>query len=171
MNPCIRAVAVAVAALLLGACNFKPKTFAVSYGAVNHTDVTVVAIIINGEGGVLSAMKHGEGGGVCCVVVPEKWTPGLSVTIKWREDGHYLEDENGNEVKRDGVPVLIEAPWKSRTVPVPRYEGEGDFFVFFFPGDDVRVALTSSPEFHEWHAETPEDKVYSDEYIRELHQR
>jgi hypothetical protein len=148
-------------ALLLAACQPSQTTRAVPYGAVNHTDIGIAAIIINGEGGVLNSTPHGDGNaGVCCVVVPRNWTPGLTATIKWRENGTFLLDKNGQEVKRDGVPVLIEGAWKTRTVPIPRYDGDGDFYVFFFPGDDVRVAMTSSPEFIEWDKDTPEDKSY-----------
>jgi Protein of unknown function (DUF3304) len=134
----------------------------VPYGAVNHTDVSIVSIIINGEGTVLAPPMHGQAGGACCAVVPRNWTPGLTATIKWQEDSTLLLDKNGQEVKRDGVPVLIEGAWKTRTVPIPRYEGEGRFFVFFFPGDDVRVAMTSSPEWHVWYESSTEDKAEQD---------
>ena len=145
-------------ALLLAACQPSETTRAVPYGAVNHTDVNIASIVINGEGGVENIGSHEAGNaGMCCAIVPRYWTPGLTVTIKWRENGTFLLDKNGQEVKRDGVPVLIEGAWKTRTVPIPRYEGEGRFFVFFFPGDDVRVAMTSSPEWKTWWKPTPED--------------
>jgi hypothetical protein len=145
-------------ALLLTACQPSETTRAVPYGAVNHTDVNIASIVINSEGGILNIGKHGNGNaGVCCVVVPRNWTPGLTATIKWQEDSTLLLDKNGQEVKRDGVPVLIEGAWKTRTVPIPRYDGDGDFYVFFFPGDDVRVAMTSSPEWEAWWKPTAED--------------
>jgi hypothetical protein len=145
-------------ALLLAACQPSETTRAVPYGAVNHTDVNIASIVINGEGGVENIGSHEAGNaGMCCAIVPRYWTPGLTATVKWQEDSTLLLDKNGQEVKRDGVPVLIEGAWKTRTVPIPRYEGEGRFFVFFFPGDDVRVAMTSSPEWKTWWKPTPED--------------
>ena len=146
--------------LALSACEIKPPTWAVSYGAVNHSDKSIVAIAINGEGGILTAPMHGQGGGVCCVIVPQRWSSGLNVTVKWREAGTYKRDAQGNEVLESGVPVLIETPWKTQTVPLPKYEGEGRLFVFFFPGDVVKVALTSSPVWDEWYAPTEEDLAY-----------
>jgi hypothetical protein len=156
-------IACALCALLL-ACQAQETTDAVSYGAVNHTDVEIVSIAINGAGGVLNIGKHGSGNaGVCCVVVPRQWTPGLTATIQWQEDGHWQRDSNGKFVlDAGGDKQFIEGPWKTRTVPIPRYDGDGDFYVFFFPGDDVRVAMTSSPEWKEWEKDTPEDKAYQD---------
>jgi|GEM_PF-3593201 len=141
----------------LSGCDGNTPTWAVSYGAVNHTDKYIVAISINGEGGVLTAPMHGQGGGVCCVIVPQRWTPGLSVTVKWEEDGKLIRDEKGNIKYFDGAPKYIPGPVKTQTVPLPKYDKEGRFFVFFFPGDVVKVALTSSPEWDEWYAPTEED--------------
>jgi hypothetical protein len=155
-------IACALCALLL-ACKPQETTRAVPYGAVNHTDVEIVSIAINGAGGVLNSRAHTDGSaGVCCVVVPRQWTPGLTATIQWEEDGDWLLDSNGKTVLRDGIKVYVPAPWKTRTVPIPRYDGDGDFYVFFFPGDDVRVAMTSSPEWKEWYQNTPEDQAHQD---------
>ena len=143
--------------LALSGCDLKPPTWAVSYGAVNHTDKYIVAIAINGEGGILTAPMHGQGGGVCCVVVPQQWRPGLTVKVQWEEDGKLIRDEKGDIMYFDGAPKYIPGPSKTQVVPLPKYEKSGDFYVFFFPGDVVKVALTSSPEWKEWDAPTEED--------------
>lgn len=115
-----------------------------SYHAYNHTDEHIVSIVINGEGGILDAGAHGEGGGVCCVVLPQKWRPGLMATIKWQPEGDWLKDEQGQEVIRDGKKVLVRAPWKERTVEVPKYGSEmGIFFIHFFPNDEVKVLVNT----------------------------
>jgi hypothetical protein len=143
----------------LSACdNSHETTWAVSYGAVNHTDKNIVSIVINDKGGILTSPAYGAGNaGVCCVIVPVRWKPGLTVTINWQEDSKPKLDAQGNEMLESGVPVLIASPWKTKTVPVPQYKEEGDFFVFFFPNDDVKVAMTSSPEWDEWYRATEED--------------
>lgn len=118
---------------------------AVSYTAYNDTDRSIVSIIINGEGGILNARAHGGGGEVCCVVIPDTWRPGLKVTIKWKESGDYKRDEKGQIVMDDGVPVVIERPYKERTVEVPKYEGGenlGRFNIHFFPNDEVKVVVS-----------------------------
>jgi hypothetical protein len=150
-------------ALLLAACQPSENTCAVPYGAVNHTDIGIAAIVINGEGTVLAPPMHGQAGGACCAVVPRNWTPGLSATIKWQEDGHWKRGDKGQFIyDKNGDKLFIEGAWKTRTVPIPRYDGDGDFYVFFFPGDDVRVAITSSPEWHVWYESSTEDKAEQD---------
>ena len=128
--------------LLLSGC-LKEKTMGISYGAVNHTDKHIVSIIINGEGGILNSRARNAGGAsVCCVVLPAKWRPGLMATIKWQEDGDWLRDEKGNVVLKDGRKTYVPLPYKTQTVEVPEYKEEGYFYVFFFPNDVVKVAVT-----------------------------
>ena len=164
MRPTIRSIQRLFLALGLGGllavsgCDSKPPTWAVSYGAVNHTDKYIVSYTINGEGGIDNVDKYTAGGaGVCCVIVPQRWTPGLSVTIKWEEEGDWKRDAKGNPVYEDGRKVYVPVPWKTQTVPLPKYDKSGDLYVFFFPGDVVKVALTSSPEWDEWYEATEED--------------
>ena len=119
----LAALLLACTAWLLAACQPQDNTIAVPYGAVNHSDIGIASIVINGQGGVLNIGKHGNGNaGVCCVVVPRQWHPGLTVTIQWREDGHWLRDNKGQFIlDKDGDKQFIEGPWKTRTVPIPRY--------------------------------------------------
>lgn len=132
-----------LASLLLAGCLEEEKV-GLSYHAYNHTDKSIVAIVINDKGGILDAIAHGEGSGVCCVVLPKKWRPGLVATIKWQLDGEWLKDEQGNEVIRDGKTVLVPGPWKERTVEVPKYDsrnGMGDFHMHFLQNHDVKVLV------------------------------
>lgn len=130
-----------LASLLLAGCLDEEKV-GLSYHAYNHMDKSIVSIAINGKGGILDAIAHGEGGGVCCVVLPKKWRPGLVATIQWQLDGEWLKDEQGNEVIRDGKTVLVPGPWKERTVEVPKYGPEmGTFFIHFFPNEEVKVLV------------------------------
>lgn len=128
-------------ALPLTACSADDKV-GLSYRAYNHTDEHIVSIVINNAGGVLNARAHGEGGGVCCVILPKRWRPGLMATIKWQLDGDWLTDDTGKEVIRDGKKVLVPGPWKETTVEVPKYSEEmGTFFIHFFPDDEVKVLV------------------------------
>ena len=129
-------------ALHLAGCLEEEKV-PLSYLALNRTDKGIVSIVVNGEGGILDASPMGGGGTVvCCVVLPKRWRPGLMATIKWREDSTPVFDADGKRVFNDGIPALIESPWKERTVEVPKYpESMGDFYIVFFPGDEIRVAV------------------------------
>lgn len=127
--------------VVLGACS-GDETVAVSYAAYNHTDKSIVSIIINGEGGILDASAHGGGGSMCCVILPKRWRPGLMATIKWQEDDIPIFNRDGTRKVIDGVPATKESPWKERTVEVPKYKGEmGTFFIHIFPGDEVKVLM------------------------------
>jgi Protein of unknown function (DUF3304) len=143
---CLLFGALLLLSFLLTAC--KPVTMDVSMEAVNHTDKNIVSVVINGKGGIMAAPAYGQGNGGCCVRLPKEWRPGLTAKIDWQLGGHWLINENGNEVIEDGRKVLVEGPWKSQTVPVPEYKGEGYFYVFFFPDDQVKVAVTYNVDLY-----------------------
>lgn len=132
--------------LLLAGCLEEEKV-GLSYHAYNHTDNSIVAIAINNQGGVLNARAHGEGGGVCCVVLPKKWRSGLMATIKWQEDDIPIFNPDGTRMVIDGVPAAKESPWKERTVEVPKYSVDeldrGTFYMHFFPNEDVKVLVAT----------------------------
>jgi len=141
MKPFLSTLAI-TSSLLLAACG-EEKTTGVSYGGVNHTDKNIVSVVVNGEGGVLDVIAHGGGGAeMCCVLISNKWRPGLKVTIKWQENGDWLLDEKGKEVLRDGRRIYVPAPWKERTVDIPEYKAIGMFFIHFFPNDEIKVAVS-----------------------------
>lgn len=137
-----RIPAAALLLAMLGGC-LEAEKEALSYTAINRTDSDIVAIAVNGEGGVLHASaQNGGGATVCCVLLPKKWKPGLAAKIAWQEGGVFKRNELGNVVKERGVPVVIESPWKEKFVEIPRYsESMGTFYMVFFPNDDVRVAI------------------------------
>lgn len=127
----------------LTACSGDDTTAVGTY-AYNHTDKSIVSIIINGEGGILHATAHGGGGEVCCVVLPNKWRPGLKATIKWQLDGHWVRDKDGKIVTIDGHDQFVEGEWKERTVDVPQYDDQlGSFQVHFFSHDEVKVVISN----------------------------
>jgi hypothetical protein len=135
-------MALLVSASLSGC--FEPEKSGVSYAAYNHTDKSIVSIIVNGEGGILGSRAHGGGGEICCVVIPNKWYPGLKATIKWEEDGDWLLDENGKEVIRNGKRVYVPAPWKEKTVEVLEYDKHlGQLQMHFFPGDEIKIVVSN----------------------------
>ena len=122
---------------------FEEEKVAVSYVALNHTDHWIGGIGVNGEGGILNAEPQGEGGEMCCVVLPRNWRPGLQATIKWQDDGEWLKDASGNEVIRNGKRVLVQGPWHTQTVEVPEYDKTmGQLHIHIFPSDQVKVVVS-----------------------------
>lgn len=139
----------------LAAC-FEEETVAVSYSANNHTDKWIISILVNDEGGILGAAPQGSGTGICCVVLPRKWRPGLSARIKWRYDSTPKLDSHGKIVTNDGVPVLIESPWNERTIELPPYDHRmGTFQLHFYPDSEVRSVVSN---YFPRHPKYPEPK-------------
>ena len=132
-----------IALLLIFGTEPEQKNTTVSYAAYNDTDIGIVAIAINGKGGVLGAAPHQGGGEVCCVAIPKKWTPGLKAKIQWEEDGDWLRDEKGNVIfDQARGHIYIPKPWREREVEIPRYGEElGTFQIYFLPQDDIKVAV------------------------------
>lgn len=132
----------------LSACEpeSEPEKVSLSYLGVNHTDESVVSIIVNGVGGILDAPAQGGGGAqICCVMLPKRWRPGLTTEIKWQVDGDWLTDDKGKEVLRDGRRVYVPKPYKTQIVEVPQYTDDelGHFDIHIMPGDKVLVKVSS----------------------------
>jgi hypothetical protein len=173
MTPRIFTTACAVCVLLLACKPVDTTTRKVPYGAFNHTDANILSITIAGAWGVLNASQHTlRNAETCCIALPRQWTPGLTATIQWQEEGRWRVDNNGKSVldSTDDKKFFV-GPKKTRTVSIPRYDHDGDFYIFFFPGDDVRVAITDSPEWQEWVKYSPEDKKHKDKLEREAIER
>lgn len=127
--------------IALGGCFEEQKT-SVDYQGANHTGISAIDVTINGAGGIMNVRKHGYGGNVCCVNVPQTWRSDLTVTIGWQDEGKWLLDEKGNVVKRGGGDVLIPSPRKFKTVTVPKYDTPETLWIHFFPNDEIKVVMS-----------------------------
>ena len=134
----------------LSAC-FEEEQDSVSYQGANHSDKAAVYVTLNGQGGIMIANEHGYSGNICCVNVPKKWRPGIMVTVEWQDEGSWLLDENGKEVLRGGNPILVPAPRKSKTVPLPEYDTPEILWVHFFPNDEVKLVMSKYGPGHPKH--------------------
>jgi hypothetical protein len=96
--------------------------------ALNYTDVPINRFYVNDVlGGLVRARLGSSGIGIrCCVSLPAKWHPGLTVTVEWRDD--IME-------QKDHVATV------NRVVPVEPYESfyDGFLWVLFMPGDKIKV--------------------------------
>jgi hypothetical protein len=126
---------------LLSGC-FEEEKEGVSYVGVNHTSEGVVDVTINGTGGIMAAYPHGTSGDVCCVTVPNRWKPGISVTIAWEDGGRLLLDDQGKEVIRNGHTVLVRGQRKTKVVSVPQYDVPQILWIHFFPSDEIKLVMS-----------------------------
>ncbi|MEB0124079.1 DUF3304 domain-containing protein, partial [Pseudomonas sp. CCI1.2] len=52
----------------------------------NHTSAGINHFDVNGNGGPNIGPFGGGGSQMCCVSMPRKWHPGLTVVVEWEKD-------------------------------------------------------------------------------------
>ena len=97
---------------------------------VNHSQVTIAYFAINDGGGDRAPKRWPSSGTVCCVMLPDVWTPGLVGKVRW-------EPNNG--------------PLRTRVVPIERYSVSGTVYVHFFDNNEVRVVVSNVGAEHPDH--------------------
>jgi len=120
------------------ACDSKDEGSASSIAGYNYTNEGIQEFYVNGQWG--SNLGIGDGGGsyVCCIMLPKKWTPGLSATVAW-----VRSDCQGDRINRcpnggDSWPhKTLEA-----TVPIEPYDRPYTTYVAFLPKDEVKIYVT-----------------------------
>lgn len=76
--------------------------------------------------------REPAGGGKesCCVIVPSKWRPGMSVTVQWERDSRPDDKDRGGD------------QWLKAVAKVPPYgTTQYNFWVQFLDGDRIRVRV------------------------------
>ncbi|SIO06419.1 Protein of unknown function [Burkholderia sp. GAS332] len=103
-------------------------TMGLKLNALNYTDVPIGIFYVNGTWGSNVSSRIGSGGGrvICCVSLPNKWHPGLTVNLEWQDDNLYKKNPDA---------------MASRVVPVEKYDyfSDGYLWVLFFPNDKIKV--------------------------------
>ena len=99
----------------------------------NHTDHDIGDFNVNDAGGAYEG-KHEGGKATCCISLPAKYRPGMTVQVTW----------SGLEV---GTP-------QTRTVVVPPYgpHDTGEFDVHFLRNGEIKVFVTI---YMTWHPNYP----------------
>lgn len=146
---------------MLSACDSK---VGVSIGAVGHLDgnVGISDFYVNGAWGGNNGGQTVGNAGVCCVMIPHDWRPGLVANVNWEEcditgivfKNHRAVDPNARCKKSE-----YEA-----TVPIPKYDEPGSLLVHFFPEHKVAVVVSAvgplNPDYR-W----PVMKGYYPDYV------
>ncbi|MGV2290596.1 DUF3304 domain-containing protein [Trinickia sp. YCB016] len=128
----------------------KEQTFGSTLTGIDHlaNQLSVSDFSVNGTGG----FQAGTGASfVCCVVLPDKWYPGLTAHVKW-EVSDWRDHVNGGEFEAD--------------VPVDRYFEHGRVWVHFLPDGTVRVVVSNdgpySPLYPGPHDPIPQKQPWKD---------
>ena len=125
---------------------------AVGLTGVHHLGdkYNVPQFYVDGYDGSNVGRKGGGGSTVCCVLLPKKWRPGLSVEVRWSvgdwTNENRAEIEAGNYRSVDGAGMAFIA-----RVPVERYVVAEHLWVHFFAGGKVRVVSSPTGSWGEKH--------------------
>lgn len=100
---------------------FASKMVIASIEPYNFTDVDIVDLFVNDVWGGNSHAHSGAGGGICCVLIPDKWRPGLVANIKWQK----TEDPT----------------WYTAVVDIPEYSKPADLQILFLEKNNVKIYI------------------------------
>lgn len=121
----------------------RAQSFAgVSLTGVHHMGdkFNVAQFYVDGYDGSNVGREGGGGSDVCCVMLPRKWRPGLSVEVRWSVND--WTHENRTEIAAGNDRSIGGRGYIAR-VPVEPYEVAAHLWVHFFAGGRARVV--SSP--------------------------
>ncbi|HEM8270357.1 TPA: DUF3304 domain-containing protein [Providencia rettgeri] len=139
---------VLIVLLALTACSPEKKTnmLPANIWGFNHIKGTYVNwYTVNGA--------QGRGAvGVCCVMVPEKWTPNQTVVVEWEVDPNaYPTDSPGvGDPAFKAYMVKHKANYRHyrKVVPIPQYDDACDVKVHFLPCQEVKITLSCLAPWH-----------------------
>ncbi|CAI8706754.1 DUF3304 domain-containing protein [Pseudomonas sp. IT-P258] len=131
--------------LLVGCSPGTPKFLAGDLSGVNHTSAAINHFSVNGYGG-RNISPFGYGGGVCCVMLPSQWSPGLKFKVEWETDSDpYAKSPPLGTDEFRAFMVKHKAKYQQHTaiVELPPYEDElCALEVHFLPCHQVKVSTS-----------------------------
>jgi len=136
------ALALLAAALGLAACGpTTAKPVAVGITGYNFTAEGVQEYYVNGMRGSNLPPYGGGGSTSCCVSLPAKWSPELTVKVSWTMGDWKVPY---SQIAKLSTSEQIACCWIERTlskvVPVERYDERiGGVQVFFLANDELKV--------------------------------
>ncbi|MCO7517570.1 DUF3304 domain-containing protein [Pseudomonas guariconensis] len=148
---------------LAGCSTADNESSAGNISAVNHVDGTAVNwFSVNGY------RASGGGGEQCCIILPDKWRPGLKATIKWEVDTDPYAYSKWPSLGTDGYRVeqaKHAANYKhySTTVEIPEWQGNErcGLTVHFLPCQQVKVTTSC------WASYSPNYPIQDPRHVKE----
>ncbi|WP_426768034.1 DUF3304 domain-containing protein [Erwinia aphidicola] len=111
---------------------------------INHMPYVINHMDVNGYGGP-NMGSYGEGGGYCCIMLPDKWRPGLKAHVEWEVDPNPkehipMEKEGFGYEKEAYARHKANYQKHSAVVDIPQYgEERCGITVHFLPCNQVKV--------------------------------
>ena len=136
--------------LLMSGCLWvkNNESSAANVTGVNHTSANINTFTVNGAGGPNIGPYHdGSGKQQCCVMLPDKWYPGMQASIEWETDPNPYEKlpPLGTDTFRE-VYTKHAANYQqhSAVVDIPQYDHACTLVVHFLTCNQVKVATACS---------------------------
>ena len=135
------ALFIVVAGVGLAACDpnaAKPVTVGIT--GYTFTSEGIQEYYVNGMRGSNLPPYGGGGSTSCCVSLPAKWSPDLTVKVEWIT-GHWtapMDQIQAMDIS-EAIKCCLARRTLTKVVPVERYEEGGLVQVFFLPNDEIKV--------------------------------
>jgi hypothetical protein len=143
-------VAAALACLALQACSKSlPDRLGIPIEGYNHTSAAINYFMVNGGGGPNIGPYGGGGSQNCCVSLPRKWHPGLTVVVEWEKDPNTGDSVNWPKPRYSDAWRKAAREHQSKytrhraVVEVAPYEELGVIDVHFLPCNQVAVSAVA----------------------------
>jgi hypothetical protein len=137
----------ALIALALQACSQSiPDRLGIPIEGYNHTSAAINHFDVNGNGGPNIGPFGGGGSQMCCVVMPRKWHPGLTVVVEWEKDPNVGDSVNWPKPRYSDAWSKAAKTHQSKythhraIVEVAPYERLGAITLHFLPCNQVKVS-------------------------------
>lgn len=95
---------------------------------------------VDGTDGGNVGWEGGGGSSSCCVKIPRKWRPGLTVMVRWAAS-NWSKANRSETAAGNYESVSTEGMYRAR-IPIEKYTEAGDLYVHFFAGGKARVVST-----------------------------
>ncbi|WP_261369243.1 DUF3304 domain-containing protein [Yersinia mollaretii] len=134
----------------IAACDNKPEVTwsGGDLRGVNHTNLGIARFSVNNSSGP-NILPFGEGGGACCISLPDKWQAELKAHIEWdvytnpdltKEFPGYQDDDKYNAWEKKLKKSIVK---HSTTVDIPEYgEDRCGLTVHFLTCNEVKVTTS-----------------------------
>jgi hypothetical protein len=148
---CWRLVAVVlfVACVALSGCApKKSERGSAPIEGYNHTSAAINWFTVDGNGGSNFGPYLGGNSQTCCIALPRKWRPGLTVLVEWEKDpsphdyATITERRFSDAWTKRMEEFELKNTRHSATVEVAPYEELGLLNVHFLPCDQVKVSAS-----------------------------
>ncbi|MCT2414835.1 DUF3304 domain-containing protein [Pseudomonas aeruginosa] len=137
-----------IATLWLTGCSAgSSKNIPTPIEGYNHTSAAINGFTVNGSGGPNIGPHQGGRKQNCCMSLPEKWRPGMTVVVEWEKDPTPHASKTWPQPPfsvawRKAAAEDEKLNTRHRAVvDIPPYDDIGAIDVHFLPCDQVKVVV------------------------------